>query len=853
MNIFHKVAFQGLKKNKARTLVTIAGVVLSAALVTAGVTFGVSLLDYMVRGAQEKAGSWHVGFEEVDAAFAEERTEDKEAESAVITENIGYAKLEGSKNKKSPYLFITGYDAAAFDALPVELVSGRLPENSGEVLVSGSVFSSGGVNVKEGDILKLSVGDRLREGKKLGQSEPFEKGKEKLVIREKRNYTVVGICARISYTDSDDPGYTLVTKAEEGEETSSSSVFLRLKNPRSVRVYAADKGAGADVSMNDDVLRFMGVSGNEIFNFLLYTVGGIAVGIIVLGSVFLIRNAFSISLNERTRQFGILMSVGATKKQLRNSVLFEGLCIGAAGIPAGVMVGLAGTRAVITLVSENFQGMLYSGVSLKLVLSLPAILAAVLISVITIQISAYLPARKAVKTPVMECIRQTNEVKLEGKMVKTGRLSGYLFGLSGTLAVKNFKRNRHRYRSIIFSLALSIILFVATNSFVTELQQASEAAVVFTTYNIAFSAAELPDEKHFELWGEFGKAKDVTESFYQMNVNGYTAVETEHLTDELKEAMGIPDGKREIKLQVGLQIVDDDKYQRLLHSAGLKEDAGILGIAAVDHESVNRVQDTEDFADMFKNMSEELTLTLPAKKQDYQIPVKVNFVKMVMPDILPALSSESTSEQTPYIFNVTAPYSMKDRLLAPDTHIAAKGLSICTDNPAQTESDMRNILSGTDVEGSYLLINMNKLAEQNNNMIFIANVFCYTFIGMITLIAVANVFNTISTNIKLRRRELAMLRSVGMSGRAFQDMMNFECILYGVQALLWGIPLSLIISYVIYRLLQFGAENIDFVIPWLAIALSMLGVFLIVFVTMLYSIRKIKKENIIDALQDDMA
>ena len=98
-----------------------------------------------------------------------------------------------------------------------------------------------------------------------------------------------------------------------------------------------------------------------------------------------------------------------------------------------------------------------------------------------------------------------------------------------------------------------------------------------------------------------------------------------------------------------------------------------------------------------------------------------------------------------------------------------------------------------------------------------------------------------------------MLRSVGMSGRAFQDMMNFECILYGVRALSWGIPLSLLISYVIYRLMQFGAENIDFVIPWLAIALSMLGVFLIVFVTMLYSIRKIKKENIIDALQDDMA
>lgn len=166
---------------------------------------------------------------------------------------------------------------------------------------------------------------------------------------------------------------------------------------------------------------------------------------------------------------------------------------------------------------------------------------------------------------------------------------------------------------------------------------------------------------------------------------------------------------------------------------------------------------------------------------------------------------------------------------------------------------MRKMISGSGISGRYLLLNMNRMAEQNNNIIFIANVFCYTFIAMITLIAVANVFNTISTNIKLRRRELAMLRSVGMSGRSFQDMMNFECILYGLRALLWGIPLSLLISYVLYRMMEFGSGNIDFNIPWLAVSLSMLGVFLIVFVTMLYSVSKIKRENIIDALRDDMA
>lgn len=869
MDIFHKVALQGLKKNKSRTLVTIVGVALSAALVTAGTTFGISLIDYMARGAEEKSGSWHVAFEEVPSSFANDRAEDEEAEKTVITENLGYARLKGCKNKKSPYVFITGYDADTFDALPAELVSGRLPENDHEILVPGSVLTTGGVNVKEGDVLELSVGDRVRNRKMLGQQDSYEKGEEELIVREKKTYTVVGICARLSYTDSDDPGYTLVTRKGEGK-SASSSVFVKLKHPRSARNYAKDasvyasgteeadqdetiSGEEITVTLNDDVLRFLGASGNDIFNLLLFTVGGIAAGIIVLSSVFLIRNAFSISLNERTRQFGILMSVGATKKQLKNSVLFEGLCIGIAGIPAGVILGLMGTKAVIFLVAENFQGIAYENAPLRLVLSLPAILAAVVLSFITILISAYLPARKAVKTSVMECIRQTNEVRLDGRDVKAGRLSGYLFGLPGTLAVKNFKRNKRRYRSIILSLTLSIIIFVATNSFVTELKQASEAAIVFTTYNVAFSTPDMADEEVFGLWDKLRASEDKTECFYQMNANGSASVKTDRLTDALKEAMEIPDGEKETKLSLTLQIVDDDEYQRLVKEAGLEgmDDEELLAIGAVDNGKTGRVQEVSDFEDMFKEDSEELTLNLPSEING-EVPAKLRFVKMIMPDILPVIDSADTSVQTPYLFTVTAPYSRKDELIAPDTYIDARGLSINSEDPARTEREMKDIISDSGIDERFLLINMNRMASQNNNIIFIANVFSYTFIAMITLIAVANVFNTISTNIRLRRRELAMLRSVGMSERSFQDMMNFECILYGLQALLWGIPLSLLLSYGLYRAMQSGADNIDFAVPWLAVALSMLGVFLIVFVTMLYAVRKIKKENIIDALRDEM-
>ena len=111
-------------------------------------------------------------------------------------------------------------------------------------------------------------------------------------------------------------------------------------------------------------------------------------------------------------------------------------------------------------------------------------------------------------------------------------------------------------------------------------------------------------------------------------------------------------------------------------------------------------------------------------------------------------------------------------------------------------------------------------------------------------------FNTISTNIKLRRRELAMLRSVGMSDRDFNRMMRFECVFYGARALLFGLPLAAVSSWLIHKVMV--VDRVKFTLPWTSIGISVFSVLLVIFVTMAYAVGKIKKENIIDALRDDI-
>lgn len=140
--------------------------------------------------------------------------------------------------------------------------------------------------------------------------------------------------------------------------------------------------------------------------------------------------------------------------------------------------------------------------------------------------------------------------------------------------------------------------------------------------------------------------------------------------------------------------------------------------------------------------------------------------------------------------------------------------------------------------------------ETERAMITVINIFSFGFITLISLIAAANVFNTISTNLNLRRREFAMLKSIGMTPRAFSKMMNFECLLYGFKGLLYGLPVSFFITWLIYRAIGNGLET-AFFIPWYSIAIAVGSVFLVVFATMLYSMHKIHKENTIDALKNE--
>ena len=821
MNIFHKIAFKGLVRSKTRTIVTIVGVALSAALITAVATFGVSLLSYMIHGAEARYGSWQAGFPAVDRTFAAQTEQDDRVKSVTTVENVGYAWLDGSQNTDKPYVFIAGLDESEKAALSVELLSGRMPANSQEVVIPMHLSANGGVSYQIGDTLTLSIGKRQAGGVTLGQQDAYQPG-ETMLPEITKTYTVVGICSRPGFESQTAPGYTLITQADG--DTDTVGVYVTLAHPFDIQNYVEE--SGQDYILNDQVLRFMGLSEDKLFNSLLYAVGGVLIGLIMLGSVFLIYNAFNISLNERTQQFGMLMSVGATARQLRQSVLFEGVCIGMVGIPLGIGIGIPAIALVLRLVAQNFSNVLYDNVPLMLVISPVALIGAVIVSLVTILISAYIPARRAAAMPIMNCIRQTNMIKVTPAKMRTNRLTSRLFGLPGMLAMKNFKRNQRRYRSIVLSLTLSVVLFVSASNFSTYLNRMGEDNTVAIDGDILFSSETMTEKQFMAVSDALLAVDGVTRGVRQ--ADGIYRLHSEDFPTDFAENAG-----KDFSLTV--QFIDDAVYQNFLAEQGLT-DTGVQGVMVATDANSHQV--------LFAGQTMECVVTGNAQGADVRL--KTVFTSTYPLDPLP---EKTMGDGVGFI--AVLPWSMRGNFTPLGTP-EAFGITLWSDTPGQSAQAMQSIINSAGLTGDYTFYNFNALLDQNRNMVFIINLFTAVFTGMITLIAIANVFNTIATNVKMRRREFAMLRSVGMGDKDFGRMLRWECLLYGLYTLLIGVPLSALASAAIYQAIDAGGGTVAYTFPWQSLGMSILGVFIIIFITMLYAAGRVRRENILDALRDDM-
>ena len=516
MNVMNRFTLRSMKSNRKWTAVTLIGIILSTAMIAAVSTFSASFLELMRQETIADTGNWHaritdIRMEEVPAV---ETAEFKPGVS--LSREVGYGLLEGGKNKDKPYLFLQEFSEDSYQNFPVRLTEGRMPQNDREIVLPEHLKTNGGVKAEVGDSLTLEMGKRTYPDAPdeftFDQSDPYQgqpdaEGEirgEIFVPEQYRTYTVVGIMARPAFERISAPGYTAVTRLDETTLNPEDSVTITLLAGKLNHGFFDDMTAlvrhiGLDDShiiYNKELLRYSGVVANDSAQNLIYRFAATFLVIIMVASVSLIYNAFAISISERISQLGMLSSVGATKRQKRHSVYFEGFLLGIVGIPLGILFGIAGigiTLSAIRPLMESFVNF-SPGVGLSLHVSLPSVAAAALLAALTIFVSVYVPARRASKIMPIDAIRQSREVQLTRKAVKTSRLTHALFGIEGEIALKNLKRSRKKYRATVLSLTISLVLFLTVSYYTETMSRVNSVMGGGLNYDFAVSYMNADDE-----------------------------------------------------------------------------------------------------------------------------------------------------------------------------------------------------------------------------------------------------------------------------------------------------------------------------------------------------------------------
>ena len=614
MKILNKLTIKSLKLNKKRTLVTIIGIMLSTALITvvAGmITSGIATLKEYYK---KTSGDYQVEFKDVPTQDLSYIEENRNIENYFLTSNIGYANLEGSANEDKPYVNIIGIDSSAQAKLPITIDEGRLPTNSSELLISKSIITNGEVNLQVGDKITFDVSKRLLEDKELTQDDILTPD-EHLESMYGKEYTIVGIMERLNFDlePYSAPGYTVFTYLDVNNLGSKANIFANFtkegaKNYQEVlcNILGLDAnyekehnyidimelstgktkdeiGSKYNIAINTDVLQFEGVGINSSYIRMLYLIGIIVVAIIIISSVFVIRNSFAISITERTRQYGMLSSIGATKKQIRKNVLFEGFILGIIGIPLGILLGV-GVNFILSIILNNLIGKIEENITFIYSLPVVAIIFSIILAGVTIYFSCRSSARRAAKVSPIDAIRSNEEIKISGKKVKSPKIIKKLFGVGGDIAYKNLKRNKKKYRTTVISLVVSIAIFISITSLVQYGFNISNQAFTDYKYNLMVSISSAEDKN--EAFNTYKKIAS------DERVNSYSVTRFLFGTMDMKDVKFSNDGKDYYNsmdamvdgatYQLIIVSVGDEEYQRYIKDLGLNYDDAKDKIILVD-------------------------------------------------------------------------------------------------------------------------------------------------------------------------------------------------------------------------------------------------------------------------------
>lgn len=867
MNLYTSLTLRYLKENKKRTIVTIIGIILSTALICGIGNIFESFMDYQIRETINRKGAFHATFHDIKKEDVDKITKSSGISKSSISDNLGYSKLS---NEKKNLVQVKAFDKEGFEGYQIKLKEGRFPTNSNEIVLSERAMPL--IDKKVGDSINLNIGKRVdKNGKEI--EIPIVHDNETIVDGKSKNFKIVGVMNKLD-DDLDNDVVSGITYLDIKEKTKNDTVNVAICANEPSEIYeiapAISKNLGLKVASNDDsddmiynndngvayenlsfnehLLRLKGASAYANINRSINAAMFVVTTLVVVCTVATIYNAFSISINDRKKQFGILNSIGATKSQIMKIVFIEAIVVSVIGIPLGLITGTFAIDLIFKLIKYMFSSSVIAQLNLRVVYNPYVIILSALIVLLTILVSAILPALNAAKTPPLEAIKNSSSLKL-GK-VKDSKLVRLLFKTEGVLAYKNLRRNKKKFRITLFSLIISVIIFISFSGFVELFIKANEASVGQVNYDVRLwkggilEGDKIIDDlnkvngiKKISVRNEYGVAFDVKESninkdykdlidktFSKKNKDGETVYDfnyeqnTFQFTDDkdidnLKLINGSFDKETAIK-ENGIILRNKSSYSE----PGKKYDVSLTNYKVGD--TINAYKFSRD--ENGKQINEPIKLKVLATTDD----------------LLPG------NKMSTYMGIDFITYNEVGSKLGYD--INSENIYINSDKSKDTRDALKKI---GEKYGYNVHDEVDNALEMEQSIIAI-KIFVYGFVLVISLVSITNIVNTISTNINLRKREFAIIKSIGVTPQGFNKMIYLESLLYGVLALVYGVPIGLLIDVIMNKIMG-NVVQLGMILPWNAVLVSIVGVFVITFIASYIPMRKINKENIIENIRQE--
>ena len=947
MNLMKTLTLKNLKLNRKRTIVTIVGIILATALLSALVTLVSSFQYSMIEYQKQKDGDFHVKFSNVKMSELSEFKNNRNIESTFETMGMGFAKLDGCKNEDKPYAYVMATDEAGFERGCFKLIEGRMAKNEDEIVIPRHLKTNGRIDIKVGDEITLDVGKRYDSNTEgvISENCAYEHEAETLTDTVTKHYKVVGIMERPGYgmEDYSAAGYTFVTysdelaaidngtKSEASEADTTLTVYsrytqkaLRNKDAVTADIIGVDEklfekannssvemsseesdrflkemeNAKYDIYMNGYLINYECVFPIDGSFKALFTVAAVVALIIILTSVYCIKNSFNISITEKIRQYGMLASVGATRQQIKSSVKTEAAMLGVVGIPVGTMSGILASLILVKVVNALSAGWL--NVALSFHTSLPALILAVILSIATIYFSATGSARRAAKVTPLEAIRNTKEIKIKSAKLKTPAIIGRIWGIGGVISSKNIKRNNKKYRTTVTSIVICSVTFIVISYFMSMAFSVVGMSYASADYNIGINMSckkDIDIEKFSKLLSGIEGAEDyLVGAGYDFDVS-----KPEYTKEYGEYCRQVYDNSEDVSQMFLITVLDDKSYDKYASDAGIKNAAAgaiLVNKCTFDVYNENSSKYVKKEMELYKykagdtiecgyNVYDDASSDDNAAEGDTESSTDDN-------NAVEGDTESSTEDNSGYVDEETINKGVRKTV---DVTIAGvtdkvptcyngygntsllfmnqKGFeSLWADGKsgnefkpgnaiysayvvAENADEYQDTLEKETAENpeysqiSFYVSNMDKQMRDEKSLFTLLGVFAYGLIVVIALIGITNIINTLSTGMELRSREFATLRSIGMTDKQFVGMVRLESVFISVKALVIGVPLGILISYLLCVMMNRMDDAIIYEPPYKAIILCILVVIMLIYAIMKLSMTKLRHNNIIETIKNE--